>query len=229
MRSGDRGSSKRVHTTWTDDTDDDREQVSSSTRLHWRCCPGEGVREEHAWCLCKHDLHIAKIGIKNECWLENYMSTYGKPCYDSLVHERVVPVHSIFRLMRNTLPAQNEISTSMVGLWSRERRTWSRMRTTTRDMAQTERALFKESFEITSLIAVWYQRVLYLMKFCIKPREGKLTLHEIHELNLFSFCVIESYVNGNVVAEKLTLCYASSINNHEPITSRKMKIFRNLC
>ena len=90
-----------------------------------------GAREEHAWCLCEHDVYNAKVETGNECWLENYMSSHGNPCYDSLMHERVVPVKFIFGLVRNTLPAEHEIFTSIVGLWSRERSTWSTIRVTT--------------------------------------------------------------------------------------------------
>ena len=33
---------------------------------------------------------IEMILTRNECWLENNMSSHGKLCYKSLVHERVV-------------------------------------------------------------------------------------------------------------------------------------------
>ena len=56
-----------------------------------------------------------------------------------------------------TLPTGRETSNSLVGLWSGERST---MRITKRDKAQTERALLKDSFDISSVIAV-----------CIKKRQ----------------------------------------------------------
>ena len=58
---------------------------------------------------------IEMILTGNECWLENYMSSHGKLCYKSLVHERVVYVKFTFELMNNTLPAEHETSKLLVG------------------------------------------------------------------------------------------------------------------
>ena len=52
----------------------------------------------------------------NECLLENYISSHGNRCYESLVHEQVVHVKFIFGLVNNTLLAEHETSTSLVGL-----------------------------------------------------------------------------------------------------------------
>ena len=57
----------------------------------------------------------------NECWLENYMSSHGKRCYESLVHKQVVHVKFIFGLLNNTLLAEHETSKSLVGLWTGNR------------------------------------------------------------------------------------------------------------
>ena len=78
----------------------------------------------------------------NDCWFENYMTSYDKQCLESLVHKQDVHVKFIFGLLNNTLPAEHETSKSLVGQWSEERSTGSTMRTTRRDTAQTERALF---------------------------------------------------------------------------------------
>ena len=58
------------------------------------------------------------ILIGNECQLENYMSSHGKLCYKSLVHERRVYVKFNFELMNNTLPAKHETSKLLAG-WAK--------------------------------------------------------------------------------------------------------------
>ena len=58
---------------------------------------------------------IEMILIGNECQLENCMSSHGKFCYKSLVHERSVYVKFIFELMKNTLLAEHETSELLAG------------------------------------------------------------------------------------------------------------------
>ena len=99
----------------------------------------------------------AMVGTGNECEHAAYLLSHGKLCYGGLLHGSVVPAKFLFGLF-DTLHAEHETSNALVGLWSGERST---MRTTERDMAQTERAFSKDSFDTSSMTAV-----------CIKMRQG---------------------------------------------------------
>ena len=79
----------------------------------------------------------------NECMLENYMSTHGNLCYESLLRpERCSKPSFSLGLVLNTLPAESETCNALVLMvGSGERSTRSTQRITERDTAQTERIL----------------------------------------------------------------------------------------
>ena len=118
----------------------------------------------------------------NEYWLENYMSSHGKRCYESLVHKQVVHVKFMFGLLNNTLPAEHETSKSLVGLWSGNRA--RRAQCVPRDVTwhRLNAHSCKESVDIPPLIAVWYQA--WCQGVASGSVKDKRVLHTIHVLNL---------------------------------------------
>ena len=131
----------------------------------------------------------------NECWFENYMTSYGKHRHESLVHKQVVHVKFIFGLLNNTLPAEHETSKSLVGLWSGTgaRRAQFVPRDVTRHRLSAHSC--KESVDIPPSIAVWYQA--WCQGAASRSVKDKRVLHIIHVLNL-SHPVVSSELHARL-------------------------------